>query len=122
MSGTTSGVEFTKTGSDLRMHVFRGKSLGFEVIWGGDAPIDVTGCTAKLQARTASGRLLLDLTTENGGIALGGTDGKLTFSATAAQTRAVDSPGLFELELVSADGHTYRVMSGDVTVESEIAQ
>jgi len=122
MSGTTSGVLFAKSGQDTHMTIFRGKSLRFEIIWGGAAPIDITGYSAALQVRGAGGELLMELSTANGRVSNGGTDGKLTFTAPPQATRAVTGPGAYELELTSASGEVYRVISGLVSIEDEVAQ
>lgn len=51
-------------------------SLTFEDEAG--TPIDLTGCTATFRARLQSGETpYLDLTTENGGVILGGTAGTI---------------------------------------------
>ncbi len=122
MSGTTSGIAFAQSGADTHMTVYRGKSLRFEVIWGGSSPIDITGHSAKLQVRDAAGHLMLELSTANGGIANGGGDGKLTFTATPEATRAVDAPGSYELELQTVSGEVYRVISGNVSIVDEVVQ
>ena len=76
MSGTTSGLEFSTAGDDTHMRVYRGKTISFEMIWGGNHPIDVTGYAAVLQIRDHKGALMLELSTANGKIIVGGDDGK----------------------------------------------
>ena len=120
MTGTTSGVAFERSGQDVHMTVFRGKSLAFEVIWGGSTPIDVTGYAAALQIRDSNGNLLLELSTTNGKAAVGGADGRLTFVGDEADTRAVASVGVWELELTTPGGDVYRAMSGSVSPVEEI--
>lgn len=120
MSGTTSGVLFTASGADTDMIVYRGKSLSFEVIWGGSTPIDITGYTASLHARNSAGQLMMELSTANGRIANGGANGKLTFSAPPSVTQAVVSPGHYELEVTTPAGAVHRVISGKVTFEEEV--
>lgn len=114
MSGTTSGVAFFPSGEDVTMHVFRGKSLAFEIVWGGTDPIDISGATAALQARDRDGSLMLDLSTANGGIAIDGAAGRLTFSGAPAVTAAVSATGIYEVELTTAEGAVHRVISGVV--------
>lgn len=121
MSGTTSGVEFSQTGEDTHMRIFRGKTLRFEVIWGGATPIDVTGYQASLQIRDTKGGLLLELSTSNGKIVAGGVDGKFTFAGTAEDSRAVASVSRWELELTTPDGEIHRALSGIVTPVEEYA-
>lgn len=122
MSGTTSGVLFRASGLDTDMIVYRGKSLSFEVVWGGATPVDITGHTASLQARTSAGQLMMELSTANGRVANGGANGKLTFSAPPSVTQAVKAPGTYELELTTPSGAVYRVISGNITFEEETAQ
>jgi hypothetical protein len=123
MSGTTAGVEFTHDGRDTAMLIFRGKSVRFEVIWGGATPLNITGYTALLQARDHAGRLLIEFSTANGRIQNGGANGTLTFTAPPEATRAIASEsGRYELELNTPSGQVYRVLSGAVKVEEEIAQ
>ncbi len=121
MSGTTSGVLFKSSGADTDMIVYRGKSLSFEVVWGGLTPIDITGYTAQLQARDVAGGLMMELSTANGRVANGGTNGRLIFTAPPSVTRAVASPGSYELELTSPSGQVYRAISGKVAFEEEVA-
>ncbi|MEZ5849061.1 MAG: hypothetical protein R3D68_00240 [Hyphomicrobiaceae bacterium] len=119
MSGTTSGVLFTPNGAMTDLTIYRGKSLRFEVIWGGSTPLDITGYTATFQARSYAGRLMLELSTVNGRVSNGGADGRLTFVAPPAATAGVDAAGTYELELATPTGDVYRVISGRVTIEEE---
>lgn len=120
MSGTTSGVAFTQSGDDTNMRIFRGKTLSFQIIWGGATPIDITGYSASLQARSADGGLLLDLSTSNGGITIDGPNGKLSLSAPATTTSLVSKVGRYELEMTSTSGDVYRVISGSISPVEEV--
>ncbi|MFZ5548086.1 MAG: hypothetical protein ACOZJX_05275 [Pseudomonadota bacterium] len=86
-------------------------------------PVDMTGWTARLHVRTTveSPELLLELTTENGGITLGGTTGEISIDLSAADTAAITWPtGLFDLELVSAGGIVKRVLRGTIAVRRDV--
>jgi hypothetical protein len=120
MSGTTSGVEFRQSGDDINMHIFRGKTLSFEIIWGGSSPIDISGYQAVLQARSLDGALMLDLSTANNGIAIDGPSGKLSFTASPAITNQVNKVGHYELEMITPADDIYRVISGDISPVEEI--
>lgn len=122
MSGTTSGVAFFPSGEDVTMHVFRGKSLAFEIVWGGADPIDITGAAAVLQARDREGSLMLDLSTANGGIAIDGPAGRLAFSADSGTTAAVAATGVYKVELTTAAGAVHRVISGLVVPVDELVR
>ena len=120
MTGTTSGVLFSQNEDDVHMQVFKGKSINFEVIWGGTTPIDVTGYGAFLHIRDLKGVLMLEMSTANGKITLGGSDGRLSFSGTDTDSRAVDRAGVWELELITQTGQIYRALSGTVAPVEEI--
>jgi hypothetical protein len=122
MSGTTSGVAFLPSGDDIHMHVFRGKTLAFDIIWGGAEPIDITGFAAVLQARDRRGALMLDLSTANGGIAVDGPNGRLSISGGPAVTDAVTASGVYEIEMTTDTGQVYRVISGLVVPVEEVVQ
>ncbi|PHS21160.1 MAG: hypothetical protein COA84_16045 [Robiginitomaculum sp.] len=122
MSGTTSGVIFSRTGEDTNMRIFRGKTLSFSIIWGGSAPLDITGYSARLQARDRGGALMLDLSTSNGGITIDGPGGTLSFAADPALTDQVLTAGRYEVEMSTAAGDVYRVISGGISPIEEIVQ
>lgn len=87
-------------------------------------PIDVTNYTAKLHIRNKisnSSILLLELTTENGGITLGGADGKITLKINAATSSAFTwIEGVYDLELISPIGYTLRILEGRVNINAEV--
>lgn len=88
-------------------------------------PVDLTGYTARMQLRAsaAADAVLLDLTTENGGITLGATDGTITCTASAAQTAALAfSTAVYDLELVDGDGAVTRLAEGSVTLSREVTR
>lgn len=66
-------------------------------------PINLTGFTARMQMRPSIGsdQVLLDLTTENGGIVLGGVSGEVSMVFTEANTMALSRGGVYDLELVN---------------------
>lgn len=89
------------------------------------APVDLTGCTARMQVRATvnSPAKLLELTTENGGITLGGTAGTIAIvvaaSATAGQAWR---EGVYDLEIVFGGGDVRRLLSGAVTLSPEVTR
>lgn len=84
-------------------------------------PVDLTGRTAKMQVRSSyrSDVVLLELSTENGGITLGGTAGTVDRLITAAQTSALPARGcVYDLELYSpGGGDTDRFLEGSIGTE-----
>ncbi len=122
MSGTTSGVDFSHSGDGIHMKLYRGKTPNFEIIWGGSTPIDVSGYEASLQIRDLNNALMLEMSTANGKITVGGTDGKFTFSASSSETSTINSVGKWELELTAPGGDVYRALSGTLTPIEEIVK
>lgn len=88
-------------------------------------PTDLTGCTARMHVRRKleDTNILVSLTTENGGIALGGVDGTITLGLTAAQTSAITwATGVYDLEIIFATGLVRRLLAGNVTVSKEVTR
>jgi len=84
-------------------------------------PVDLTGATARMQIRAGiGGALLLELTTENDGLAITGP-GTLTRTMSAAQTAALAwTEAVYDLEIQYADGTVQRYLQGAVTVSREV--
>ena len=91
-------------------------------------PADLTGCTARMHIRTELDATtpLVTLTTENGGIELGGVAGTIRRLMTAAATAALDpsdfGPAVYDLEIIFADGTVRRLLSGTVNLSPEITR
>lgn len=88
-------------------------------------PVDLTGCTARMQVRAKIGAStpLLTLTTENGGISLGGTAGTINLLIDAEDTAALSwTSGVYDLEIVHPGGQVRRLMYGAVTVSPEVTR
>ena len=128
MAGTTSGVIFKKVGTDLNITQYQGKTVNFDVIWGGSAPEDVTGYSAKMQARkgVTSTEVLLEFNSVSGAdglITVGTTDGKFTFSMPAVDSAAI-TPfcGVYDFEITSAAGVVVLVFSGRFEFLAEVTK
>jgi len=84
-------------------------------------PVDLTGMTARMQVRDVSEQVLVELTTENGRISLGGASGKITLSIDAATTADLDRGGVYDLELVNGAEVT-RVIMGKASLSKEVTR
>lgn len=88
-------------------------------------PADLVGFTARLQARlkvddTAT---VLELTTENGGIALDNASKTITLNLSAAATAALTwKKAVYDLELAGPSAVVVPLLSGTITVEKEITR
>lgn len=88
-------------------------------------PVDLTGCTARMHARAKIGdaTALLTLTTENGGIALGGVAGTITINISAVATAALTwKSAVYDLEIVLSTGDVRRLMAGSISVSFEVTR
>lgn len=88
-------------------------------------PVDVTGYTAHMQIRSSvdTEEVLADLSTENGGIVMGGDTGSITLTIPATQTAGFTwNGGVYDLEITSPDGIVRRLVYGTVTVSKEITR
>jgi hypothetical protein len=91
------------------------------------AVVNLAGSTARLQVRStvASATTLLELTTENGGIAVAATAPNLTLTISAAATAALSwderSPAVYDLELVSG-GVVIPLLAGYARLKKEVTR
>jgi hypothetical protein len=98
------------------------------------ALINLTGCTAHMQVRAAFGAspALVDLTTGNGGIVLGGPAGTIQVIMTSTQTAGISIAGLggtpgqkqavHDFFLTWPDGHIDRLWEGIAYVNPPVTQ
>lgn len=87
-------------------------------------PINLTGYTARMQVRNDYEAVtsLLTLTTENGGITLGGVAGTIVITASATATAALSAGSyVYDLELVLSDVVT-RLIQGSFVVNAEVTR
>jgi hypothetical protein len=84
-------------------------------------PVDLAGAKARMQVRAGlGGAVLLELTTENDGLAITGP-GTITRTISATQTAGLTwTDGVYDLEVEYADGTVQRYLQGAVTVSREV--
>lgn len=87
-----------------------------------NAPINNTGYTGKLQIRTrVGGSILAELTTVNGGITMGGSNGVIDlYLADEATQLLTAKSGVYDLLVTSPAGEATRVIQGKVTIKPEV--
>ncbi len=113
MSGSASGVIFTKRGNNHDMLLFKGASVGFSLVWGGSTPIDVTGFSAILTIRNLDGTTLTTFTTGNSRVTIGTTNGIIGFSMTSTDSDALAAGQYtYEIEVTNAAAFKMSVISG----------
>jgi hypothetical protein len=66
---------------------------------------------------------VLELTTANSKITLGGAAGTITLNLTATETAAITQQSLaYDLELVSAGGEVTRLVEGQIVLTPEVTR
>jgi hypothetical protein len=87
-------------------------------------PVNLTGYTARMNIRSTvdATTILQSLTTENGGIVLGGVAGTVDLLITATETALFTfRNAVYDLELISGTVVT-RLLSGNVTLSKEVTR
>ena len=107
--------------------IYQGATFSQLFTWrdSNNALVNLTGFTARMMARSSadSPTAFLTLTTENGGIALGGTAGTLMLSRSPAQTAALPATsGVYDLEVVDGAGQVHRLLQGNLMVSAEVTR
>jgi hypothetical protein len=87
-------------------------------------PVSLVGWTGRMQVRSRvpSATTVLDLTTANGGVTLGGAAGTVTVSVSAADMADVDA-GVYTYDIELVNGSTVeRLVMGTFTVRGEVTR
>lgn len=85
---------------------------------------DLSGHTARMQIRRTidSSSVMIELTTENGGIEIDGDEGKITILMSDTQTGSLTSSGVYDLEIEDNGGNVSRVVQGTFTLSQEVTR
>lgn len=116
------------TAAKMKLAIEQGATFSKVITWKAGTPaveVDLSGCLARMQVRSkiTDPVVLVELTTENGGITLGGVAGTITLFISATDTSALGwAFGVYDLEIVYLDGRVRRLMSGPVTVSPEVTR
>lgn len=114
--------------SKLKLLIDQGATFRKKLTWKAGSPavpVDLTGCTARMQIRAeiSADVPLATLTTENGGITLGGVSGTVELFMDDAKTSAFSwTEAVYDLEVVLANGDVRRLLFGAVVVSPEVTR
>ena len=113
----------------LKFTIYQGATFRKRLLWRAPdslkTPIDLTGCTARMQVRAdvEAPVALLSLTTENGGITLGGAAGTVDLFVSDMDTAAATwDGGVWDLEIVHPGGEVKRLAEGSISVSPEVTR
>lgn len=112
----------------LKLVIEQGATFRKTLTWSAGTPavlVDLTGCTARMQIRSeiASPDILVDMTTENGGITLGGVAGTIVMYISPVDTAALSwTTGAYDLEIIFSSTDVRRLLYGPVTVSPEVTR
>lgn len=110
------------------MTVYQGATFNRVFTWQVGTPaanVNLTGYTARMQLRSnpAATTSVLELTTTNGRISLGGSAGTVTLALTPTETAALPADQYaYDLELIAGNGEVTRLLEGFVTVDAEVTR
>ena len=103
----------------------QGTTFSSQLIWAvDDEPVNLSTYTARMQVREkyTSTQKILDLTTENGGITLGGDEGTIGINVNATVSAGiVPKTYVYDLEMVSSSVVT-RLLEGKFIVTPEVTR
>jgi hypothetical protein len=87
-----------------------------------NTPKDMSGYTARMQIRTrVRGAVLIELTTENGGILIDNVGKTIDLVIEDEELEALDSQsGVYDLEMISATGEVTALAQGTVSISAEV--
>jgi hypothetical protein len=107
--------------------IITGTTFGRSLLWKNSSgnPVDLSGFSARLQVRGDAdpAPLYADLSSETGGIVLGGTDGTIALSISSADTAAFPA-GLakYDLFVTNLASFTSCLLFGTVTIRAGVTQ
>ena len=105
----------------------QGATFVFNLTWKDSlgSPVDLTGYKARMQVRTKHSApvALLDLSTDEGSITLGGATGQINCRAEATETTGMPAKtGVYDLELEDITGFVTRLVEGEATITPEVTR
>lgn len=111
----------------VNLDINQGATFRHRFTWkdGKGRAINLTGYTARLQARESieSAVAVVTLTTENGGITLGGNAGTIALFISSEDTALITTKKMvYDLELEAPNGDVVRLVGGSINVSFEVTR
>jgi hypothetical protein len=85
---------------------------------------DLSGYEARMQVRRTidSSSTIVELSTDDGSIVLGGEDGTIELTISAEDTALITSSGVYDLEIIDDVGVVSRVLQGQWRLSAEVTR
>lgn len=111
----------------LKFTIYQGATFRKRLTWKSPSgvPIDLTGCTARMQVRSEVGSptVLIELSTVNDRIVLGGANGTTDLYISDEDTAAIAwDGGVFDIEITHPGGDVTRLGQGYLNVSLEVTR
>lgn len=109
---------------NIEIHQGASFAIGFSHLDSERTPVDLTGWTARMQVRVnVGGKVLADLSTENGMIVIKPTIGRINVTLPRAVTRAMAAGlAVYDLFIVSPADFAIKLIEGDVLVVPSVTR
>ena len=113
--------------TELSLEIDKGSTFRHTVTWksgptGSEVLVDLTDAAARMQIRSdvTHDSILHDMTTENGGITLGGVAGTIELYISDTDSTAFTwTKGVYGLEIILANGEVRRLLRGKIKAFDE---
>lgn len=119
------------TPAKLKLTIYQGATFRRRLRWStkAGAPIDLTGCSARMQVRSEIESPVALMEFKSGAalgensITLGGADGTIVLYASAETTEAIAwDKGVWDMEIVMANGDVERLVAGSMVVSKGVTR
>lgn len=110
--------------AQLDLCLYRSDNFSHQITWldnDGD-PIDLTGYTAKMEARRKVGGSILMTATESSGLDLGGAAGTIDIKLIPTQTDIAFRDNVYDLEVTSPGAEVTTLVQGAFTVIQDVTR
>jgi len=111
----------------FHLKIEQGSTLRLDILYKDESgdPVDLNGYVARMQLRRRidDEEPVLELTTGNGRLTLGGADGTVEINVNASDTEGLDATeGVYDLELVSGAGIVDKLLRGTFEIIREVTR
>lgn len=111
--------------AQLDLCLYRSDNFNHQITWldSDGNPIDLTGYTAKMQARkTVTSTTVLMTATDSSGLILGGVAGTIDIQLAPAQTDISNKDNVYDLEVTSPVGFVTTIVQGLFVVVQDVTR